>query len=152
MARTTRVVRTDESVSGTALHTHTGDALARVRKGATLAVTRYNEIEGYLVPTAQMAEMTERLECTEAREQDLRDTLPLVLAAARAGVAIPSESLERLVPGLDSSWRAVAEFAASYPLRLSAGEDGEPLTRGRLRAQQGPVEESGDDDELKLEA
>lgn len=93
---------------------------------------------------------------TEAREdtrqRELAETRPLLLAAARVGVAVPSESLERIAPGLDDSWEAVAEFAARYPVRLHAGEEGEPLSRGRLQAASGPILESGDDDELNLDA
>lgn len=141
-----------ESVTSSALHTRTREALQRVRDGVLLAVTHYNDVEGYLVSADQMRDMTERLSKMEAREQELRQTLPLVLAAAKAGVAIPSETLARFAPGLDESWESIAEFAAAFPLRLSAGERGEPLTRGRLRAVPGPVAESGDDDELNLDA
>lgn len=96
--------------------------------------------------------MAERIAAAATRERELRETLPLVLAAARAGVAIPSESLERIAPDLDRSWRAVAEFAAAFPVHLSRGEYGEPLTRARLRAAAGPIGEYGDDDELNLDA
>jgi antitoxin (DNA-binding transcriptional repressor) of toxin-antitoxin stability system len=140
------------SVSSTVLHAKTREALDRVRDGACLAVTHYNEVDAYLVPPAQLSDMAARLNEADIRERELRDTLPLVLAAARAGVAIPSESLERIVPTLDQSWRAVAEFAASFSLRLSRGEHGEPLTRGRLHAAAAPIEEFGEDDDLILDA
>lgn len=68
------------------------------------------------MPPSQLEDMTSRLATLEGRGQELRDTLPLVLAAATAGVAIPSEALERLVPGLDRSWQAVAEFASAFPV------------------------------------
>lgn len=139
-------------VTSTKLHTRTRETLDRVRAGQCVPVTHYNAVEGYLVPPEQMEDMTARLSQAEHREQELRDTLPLVLGAVRAGVAIPSEALDRLAPGLDDSWQAIAEFAATFPVWLSRGENGEPITRGRLRSFAGPVEESGDDDELNLDA
>lgn len=145
------LVTSCDVVTSSALHKSTREALVRVREGTCLAITHYNELEGYLVPAARLVEMTQRLQACEARERELRESLPLVLAAAQSGVDIPSESLERIAPGLDTSWRAVAEFASQYPLHLHRGEHGEPLTRGRLRASAGPIEESGDDAELNLD-
>lgn len=140
------------AVTSTELHAQTSAALGRVRAGECLAVTHYNQVDAYLVPPTQLEALIERLAAAAARERELSETLPLVLAATRAGVAIPSETLDRLAPGLDQSWQAVADFAAAFPVRISRGEHGETLTRGRLTAHPGAVEEYGDDDELTLDA
>ncbi len=42
--------------------------------------------------------------------------------------------------------------AGSELLTMEAGEDGQPIARGHLHAFDGPVFESGDDDELNLDA
>ncbi len=136
------------AVSRTDLHNSTKDALERVRDVECLVVTHYNSVDAYLVSPGRMRDMATRIASADEREREIQATLPLILAAARAGVAIPSESLDRIAPGLDDSWQAIAEFAAAFPLRLSRGEHGEPLTRGTLRAAAAPVYESGDDDEL----
>ena len=60
---------------------------------------------------------------------------------------------ERAAGGIapDDSREAISDFVASYPLRLSGGENGEPLARGRLRGV-GGLPESGDDSELNFDA
>jgi antitoxin (DNA-binding transcriptional repressor) of toxin-antitoxin stability system len=140
-----------ELVTSTDLHARTRETLERVQAGGCIAITRYNAVEGYLVPPGQLDTLRERVAELEAREQELVNTLPLVLAAAQAGVAIPSETLRRLVPGLDGSWQAIATFAATTPVRIAYGEDGEAVSHGRLRAISGLVGES-DDDDLNLDA
>lgn len=84
------------------------------------------------------------------RDRELTETSPLLLAAARAGVGIPSETLERAAPGLDNSWQTVTDFTARFPVQIHAGEDCHPVTRGHLHAATGPIEESGG--ELNLDA
>ncbi len=140
-----------QTVTSTDLHARTKEAIDRVRSGSVLAVTHYNEVEAYLLPAAWMRDLVERLEQGEALKRELQETLPLVLAAMQAGVAIPSETLRHIAPGLDDSWEAISDYVASYPLRLSGGENGEPLTRGRLRGV-GGLPESGDDSELNFDA
>jgi antitoxin (DNA-binding transcriptional repressor) of toxin-antitoxin stability system len=141
-----------EEVSGSELHARTAATLKRVRTGHVVAVTHYNDVEGYLVPAVRLREMTGRLSELEAQAAEMRSTLPLILAAARAGVALPSETLERVASGLETSWEDLAGFTTQVPVRLTHGQDGAPLARGRLRAAPGPIEESGDDDELNLDA
>lgn len=114
-----------------------------------MALTHYNKVECHLVAPDQFQAMSTRLLQSETREQELSQTMPMVLAAAMSGVAIPSETLDR-VPGLNTSWEAIAEFAATFPVRLTHGGHGEPLTRARLSTLRGPIGESGDD-ELNLD-
>jgi hypothetical protein len=123
-----------------------------LRTSEAVAVTHYNEVEGYLVAPDRYDGLVENATRAAERENELRATLPMLLAAARTGVAIPSETLERVMPGHGSDdWRAIAEFAATFPVRLSAGEHGEHITRARLSAHAGPIEESGNDDDLNLD-
>jgi len=145
-------VRPDAIVSSSDLHAKTKEALERVRDGACVAVTHYNAVDAVLVPPRQMRLMTERIAAADEREREFEASLPLILAAARSGVAIPSAILERIAPGLNASWQAVAEFAAAFPLRLTHGDYGERITRGQLVAEAAPVEESGDYDELNFDA
>ncbi|GAB2447097.1 hypothetical protein GCM10027062_30850 [Nocardioides hungaricus] len=145
-------VRPDAIVSSTDLHEKTKDALERVRVGQCVAITRYNAVDAVLVPPARMRAMNARIAAADQREREFETTVPLILAAARSGVAIPSETLDRVAPGLDASWQAIAEFAAAFPLRLTHGEHGEAITRGELVAEAGPVDETGDYDELNFDA
>lgn len=146
------VVTDAESVSSTYLHAQTRETLAKVREGRCLAITHYNALQGYLIPAAQYDAFSAQAKALEVREQELRDTLPLIMAAVRAGVDVPSDTLDRLSLGLDDDWRSIAEFAAFFPVRISRSEDGAPIARGRLRGLVGPVAESGDDDDLNLDA
>lgn len=140
-----------EPVSSTTLHAQTRQTLAKVREGRCLAVTHYNALQGYLVPPEHYNSLSEQAQALQVREQELRDTLLLIMAAVRTGVAIPSDTLDRLSFGLDDSWCSIAEFAAAFPVRISRGEDGTPIARGRLRGHEGPIAEYGDDDDLNLD-
>ena len=141
-----------DAVSSTDLHMKTRDTLARLREVHAMAVTRYNSVDAYLLSPERMRELL-RAEAVESqRECELAETIPLLLAAARTGVAIPSETLDRIAPGLDHSWQAVAAFAAAFPVRIQAGEDGIPITRGVLESFHRPIPESGDDGDLNYDA
>lgn len=64
---------------------------------------------------------------------ELRRALPLMIAAARTGIAIPSETLAHLgFEPADDSWQAINEFQAQIPVHLTRGADGELLARGEL--------------------
>jgi hypothetical protein len=139
------------ALTSTQLHARTAEALKRVQTDHWLVITHYNNVEGYLVSPEQLEFLRSSVVELEALRQEVAATLPLVLAAARSGVAIPSEALRRLVPNMESSWADVATFAATAPVRISRGEAGEGLERGRLRAAGGRVEEA-DDDDLNLDA
>lgn len=139
------------ALTSTQLHARTAEALKRVQTDHWLVITHYNNVEGYLVSPEQLEFLRSSVVELEALRQEVAATLPLVLAAARSGVAIPSEALRRLVPDMESSWADVATFAATAPVHISRGEAGEGLARGRLRAAGGRVEEA-DDDDLNLDA
>lgn len=62
---------------------------------------------------------------------------------------------DRLLPLLHArahvdSYDLLRRAATSPTVRITHGEDGEPVTRARLRAAPDPIPESGDDDDLDL--
>lgn len=140
------------SVSSSVLHRETRRTLDVLQSSEAVAVTHYNEIEGYLVARGTFLGLVERVEQADAREKELVSTVTVLLAAARTGVPLPSDMLERVLPRVDviERWREIVEFAATFPITIAAGEHGEPITRARLAPASGPIEESGSDDELDL--
>ena len=58
----------------------------------------------------------------------LRDSLPLMLAAAAAGIAIPSTTLDKLGLTLPVDPEALKRFRSGYPVRHTHDEDGTTLT------------------------
>lgn len=149
---TQTVGKVDQQVSASALHRDTRLTLDLLQSSDAVAVTHYNEVEGYLVAPDAFVDLVERAEEADARENELASTVTLLLAAARTGVPVPSNMLERVMPNVDVAerWREIAEFAATFPIRLTAGEHGEPITRARLAHVPGYIEESGSDDDLDL--
>ena len=143
----------EATVSSSALHRDTRPTLDLLQTSPAVAVTHYNEVEGYLVAPEMFEDLVIRVGEAEARESEWASTVTMLLAAARTGVPVPSDMLERVMPDVDVTerWREVAEFAAAFPVRLAAGEHGEPLTRARLSFVGGPIEESGSDDDLDLD-
>ena len=142
----------EKRVSSSVLHRNTRPTLDLLRTSDAVAVTHYNEIEGYLVAPRIFVGLVERAEQAKTREDEFASTVTLLLAAARTGVPVPSDMLERVMPNVDVAerWREIAEFAATFPVRLTAGEDGEPITRARLSHVGGYIDESGSDDDLDL--
>lgn len=75
--------------------------------------------------------MFRELEGAQEALDSLRINTMMLLAAARAGIALPSATLEPL--GLDESgWQTLNRFQAEVPFVLTHGEDGEQLARGGL--------------------
>jgi len=143
----------EKRVSSSTLHRDTRATLDLLKSAETVAVTHYNEVEGYLVAPDQYANLVERATHDEAREAELPSTLRLLLSALKGGVPIPSESLKGLVPAFNIAehWREVAEFAATRPVTFNAGEHGEPIARVHLSPGYGYIADSGTDDELNLD-
>lgn len=79
----------------------------------------------------------------------LRDSLPLMLAAATAGVAIPSATLDQLGLTLPVDAEALKRFRSGYPVRHTHDEDGTPLTFVDAVATD-TVAEAVDEDEIVL--
>lgn len=142
----------ERRVSSSALRRDTRPTLDLLQDTDAVAVTHYNEVEGYLVAPDRYLGLVARVEEADERESELASTMTVLLAAARTGVAVPSEMLERVMPHVDVAerWREIAEFAATFPTRITAGEHGEPITRAHLSHVGGPIEEFGSDDDLNL--
>ena len=115
--------------------------------GGMVEVGRYHSLTAIVVAPEMLAELTESKEHLES----LRSTLPLLLVAAKEGIPVPSETLARA--GFDTSsdeWRVVNDFQARFPVRLTANEDGGPITRAHF-VKQAPVREADDTLELLTE-
>jgi prevent-host-death family protein len=91
--------------------------------GRPAAVTNRNKIEAVIVPARTFDEMAQ----AQADLGQLRNVLPLLLAAAAAGTAIPSETLDHF--GLTGAfdWRSINAFQAAFPVRITHDESGAPL-------------------------
>jgi hypothetical protein len=79
----------------------------------------------------------------------LRASLPLLVAAAAAGVAIPSQTLSRLGIELPADPEALKRFRSGYPVRFTHDEDGMRLTPV-TSVETAAVTEAADEDELVL--
>jgi|BarGraNGADG00212_1021973.scaffolds.fasta_scaffold13159_3 PHD/YefM family antitoxin component YafN of YafNO toxin-antitoxin module len=60
---------------------------------------------------------------------DVRDSVALLLAAVAAGAAVPSDTLDRLGIIIPVDLDALQAFQATYPVRITHGEDGQRLGR-----------------------
>jgi PHD/YefM family antitoxin component YafN of YafNO toxin-antitoxin module len=117
----------------------------QVSRGHTVAITNNNEIDGYLIPPAAYEDARRTIdELTR-----MKAAIPLIVAAARAGVAIPSETFETLGLELPFDWRALNDFQARFPVAMTHDEQGSPLPPPQTDLQQRRYEEE-DDEELTL--
>ncbi len=98
---------------------------------AVVEVCRYHDTVNAVVVGPELFS-----ELASAAEQldDLRSALPLLIAAARSGVGIPSETLASLgFEPTDDSWQTLNAFQTQIPIRITRGADGETPARGPLR-------------------
>jgi prevent-host-death family protein len=89
-----------------------------VERGLVVPITNRGEVDAYLVPP----EAREELE----RAERLRAAIPLLMAAAAAGAAVPSQTLRELGIEIPFDWRALNRFTARASVTFTEGEDGEP--------------------------
>jgi PHD/YefM family antitoxin component YafN of YafNO toxin-antitoxin module len=108
--------------------------------GRPTAVTNRNKVEAILVP----APMFEDLERARIDLDQLRNVVPLLLAAATAGAAIPSETLDQLGLTEKFDWRLLNAFQSAFPVRITHDDMGRPIPR-LPRGRPVPVSESEDD-------
>jgi hypothetical protein len=101
-----------------------------VEEHAVVAVGPYaHEVSAYVLAPATMRELSEAAE----RWSRLRQVLPVLTAALRAGVAIPSATLAELGIELpDDSWQAINEFQATHDIPVTVDEDGNRLLPAAL--------------------
>jgi len=118
-----------------------------VARGRTVAITNNNEVDGYLVPPRTYEEARQALDDLQL----MKAALPLLVAAARVGVAIPSDTLETLGVELPFDWRALNEFQARFPIALTHDEQGAPLPAPEVGLEQQHYEEEPDEELTLLE-
>lgn len=94
-----------------------------LRLGQVVPIENNREVDAYLVPVEALA----AVDAAAADAKRLKAAVPLLVAAAQRGVAIPSQTLETLGLGAAFDWRALNEFQAAYPVQLTHGDDGAPL-------------------------
>lgn len=94
-------------------------------------------------------EVFTRLVGSQQDAEALRESLPLLLAAAAAGVAIPSQTLTRLNVHIPLDPEALKRFRSAYPVRFTHDEDGTRLTETSAVATHAGTE-AADEDELVL--
>lgn len=95
-----------------------------------VTVGRYkDEASAVVLAPERYAELQE----AEGRWAHVRTILPLLMAAVRAGVAIPSSTLDGYGIELDDeSWQALNQLQRIMPVRIDADEEGHPITRGSV--------------------
>lgn len=126
-----------------ALKNEQGRVFREIDERGVVAVRNRDRIDGILMSPSIFADLRSRAD----EAQRLRAVLPLLLAAARTGVAIPSETFETLgIPGR-YDWEALDDLLAALPVTITHGEEGEPLPdTSRIKLRHEPIEEF--DDEL----
>ncbi len=107
-----------ETVGHRRLKNHLSEVLREtVQQGEAVPISNRGEVDGYLMPPGVIEEL--------ARAERLRETLPLLMAAAAAGAAIPSQTLRDLGIEIAFDWRELNRFTARTPVSFTQGEDGE---------------------------
>jgi hypothetical protein len=89
-----------------------------VARGLAAPITNRGEVDAYLVPPEARAELE--------RAERLREAIPLLMAAAAAGAALPSQTLRDLGIEIPFDWRALNRFTAQSEVAFTEGEHGEP--------------------------
>ncbi len=91
----------------------------QINAGVSVPITRHGDLDAYLVPPG-IKDLIDEAE-------HLRASLPILLAAARSGVALPSEILAEYGVEADFDWERLIRFINASPIELERGEDGEHL-------------------------
>ena len=106
-----------ETVGHRRLKNHLSEVLREtVQRGEAVPISNRGEVDGYLMPPGVIEEL--------ARAERLRETLPLLMAAAAAGAAIPFQTLRDLGIEIHFDWRELNRFTARTPVTFTHGEDG----------------------------
>jgi len=120
-----------------------GRVFREIDATGVVAVRNRDRIDGILMSPSLFADLRARA----GEGERLRAALPLLLAAARSGVMIPSETFALLgIPGR-YDWEALDDLLSAVPATVTHGEDGAPLPdTSALALRHTPVAE--DDEEL----
>jgi antitoxin (DNA-binding transcriptional repressor) of toxin-antitoxin stability system len=89
-----------------------------VARGVGAPITNRGKVDAYLVPPEARLELE--------RAERLRESIPLLMAAAAAGAAVPSQTLRDLGIEIPFDWRALNQFTTRTDVTFTEGEDGEP--------------------------
>jgi antitoxin (DNA-binding transcriptional repressor) of toxin-antitoxin stability system len=89
-----------------------------VERGVAAPISNRGEVDAYLVPP----EARDELE----RAERLREAIPLLMSAAAAGAAVPSQTLRDIGIEIPFEWRALNRFTARGDVTFTEAEDGEP--------------------------
>jgi antitoxin (DNA-binding transcriptional repressor) of toxin-antitoxin stability system len=89
-----------------------------VERGVGAPITNRGEVDAYLVPPEARAELE--------RAERLREAIPLLMSAAAAGAAVPSQTLRDIGIEIPFEWRALNRFTARADVTFTEGEDGQP--------------------------
>jgi antitoxin (DNA-binding transcriptional repressor) of toxin-antitoxin stability system len=113
-----------ETVGHVELRDRLSEMVSKASKGRTLAVTKHNRVEAYLVAPEKLGKLAE----AEEELNRMRSALPVLIAAVGSRVAFPAESLRSLIGSdLSLDWSRMNAFQAAFPVETSHGEDGYPL-------------------------
>jgi prevent-host-death family protein len=108
-----------ETVGRRRLKNHLSEVMREtVKRGEGVPISNRGRIDGYLMPPGVIEELE--------RAEQLRETLPLLMAAAASGAAIPSQTLRDLGIAIPFDWKALSRFTARTPVTFTQGENGEP--------------------------
>lgn len=124
-----------------------GRVFREIETSGIVAVRNRDRIDGILMSPSMFEALRGRVD----EGKRLRAALPLLLAAARSGVTIPSETFETLgLPGR-YDWEALDDLLVAHPVAVTHGEDGQPLPdHAAIGLEPEPVFEDDDDEPLIL--
>jgi prevent-host-death family protein len=108
-----------ETVGHRKLKNHLSEVLREtVQRGEAVPISNRGRVDGYLMPPGVIEELD--------HAEKLRETLPLLMAAAASGAAIPSQTLRDLGIEVPFDWKSLNRFTARTPVTFTQGENGEP--------------------------
>jgi len=110
--------------------------------GEPFALGPYGRPEVVVIP----AELFQQMADARRQLNEMSRTMPILLAAAQAGVAFPSESLAALGYRPEFDANKLADFVSHFAVADTHNEEGQPLSESRVSLAHEPVEE----DDLEL--
>jgi hypothetical protein len=123
LAMETREPTPTAEITHRTLKNEQGRVFREIDATGVLAVRNRDRVDGILMSPSAFAELRSRANEGER----LRAALPLLLAAARGGVMIPSHTLAVLgIPG-NYDWEALDDLLSNAPMTVTHDEDGAPL-------------------------
>lgn len=100
-----------------------GPIFSQVHAGATVEVVNQGQRDVMLVAPAEFDQMR----AARSDADSLRESVSMLVAAASQGVALPSETMERLGLSASGDSEKLKWFRTHYPVRFTHDEDGNAL-------------------------